>query len=780
MTLFISFIFGAALFYLFPFFPFSVCGLFLLASSFAAFRKKFLLIAVIAAGALYAMLRFSPAADSLDVWNKELRVTGRFAPRINAPSVRADIDTFIIDDAVDEESGEEIEELGGKEVNLISDFDPDADEAYELLLKTGKDRTRLNPGGMKSSKLYASVLAADEERKMPWSPADQFNRYRNDLNTFVLNRFQGDAGALVAAVTTGEMSFLSDDIKNAFGTTGLAHILSISGTHFGLFSVMLFTTFVFFIKRLPYHALQRLTVYLTPKQAAAVLCIPFMLMYLGISGGSVPAVRSFIMIGLSLTGLLIGRKGYWLNSLLFAAFIIVAWHPEALLSISFQLSFLAVLFIGVIIDRTGEEKGEQDEEPQENRTVRFLKSSIRISLAASLGTAPLVAYNFHYFSLISPIANLIATPLIGSVLVVLALVSSFIFLATGSYLLAPLVGWCAELSIYTVRLMSRIPYADIKVPAFPVYLCVFFYLCCLVWFAAGRKKLLLYAAVLPLLAYALATVAEKKGLSVTFLDVGQGDSAVIELPDRRTIVVDTGRTGRETASYLGYTGKRDIQALVLTHVHPDHTGGMQHIMDRFRVKQLWDNGLLRYPEAMNIKAKRKALARGDLISAGSSTLTVLHPYQGFHTLYGSEYDEENNSSLVLKVSGRNSSFLFAGDIEQEAEEDMLHLGRALRSDVIKIPHHGSKTSTDESFLYEVSPSVAVISVGRDNPFGHPREEVLERLKGRNVLRTDLDGVIKITETEAGLEIKKYKDFVLGKADGFEMEFGNIKKLFHTW
>lgn len=787
MLLFISFLYGIVLFYLFPYFLFSSGLLFIAASAFLAFKKKFVLTSVVAVGVFYAFIRFSPPVDSLDVWNRELRVTGHFAPKAEIPTDRlpdsTKTETFVIDSAVDEDSGEEVGDLHDKEANVSAEFDADAEEEYELLLKTGRDRTRMNPGAMKSMRLYGSVVAASERRPVSFSVSRMFNKYRHDLNSYVLERFNGDAGALIAAVTTGEMSYLSDDVKQAFSITGLAHILSISGTHFGLFSVMLFGCFVFCIRRLPYLWLQRLTLYLTPQQAAAILTFPFMLMYLGISGGSVPAVRSFIMIGLSLVGLLLGRKGFWLNSLFFAACIIVAWQPDALLSISFQLSFLAVLFIGVAVEETRKLEGAAEEESGENklrRIARFLKGAIMVSLAASLGTAPLVAYHFHYFSLISPLANLIATPLIGSVLVALALISSFVFLATGSYLFAPLVGSVAELSMYLVKAMSRIPHSDIRVHAFPVSLCIFFYLCCLLYLTAGRKKILLLAAITPFFIYAIMTFADKKGLSVTFLDVGQGDSAVVEFGDSKVIVVDTGRTGRETVSYLRYLGKREIDALVLTHIHPDHTGGIRYITDRFKVRELWDNGMMNYKEDITFPKVRRRLSRGDLITFTDYTITVLHPYREYYSMNGNEYDEENDLSLVLKVTDGRNSVLLTGDIEDEAEENLSHLGRWLRSDVIKIPHHGSRSSANDAFLSEVAPSVAVISVGRDNTFGHPNPQVLQRLNGTTVLRTDKDGAIRLTGGEHGVSISRYRDYICEKADDIGQEMENIRKLFCVW
>jgi len=161
-------------------------------------------------------------------------------------------------------------------------------------------------------------------------------------------------------------------------------------------------------------------------------------------------------------------------------------------------------------------------------------------------------------------------------------------------------------------------------------------------------------------------------------------------------------------------------------------------------------------------------------------ISVLHSYPEFYTMHGNEYVEENNDSLVLQIAGKNISFLFTGDIEEEAEGDMLHLGGWLESDVIKVPHHGGRTSAHEAFLDTVNPDIAVVSAERGNRFGHPHQEILEMLSGRKVLRTDTDGAIKIKKGAEGYAIKTYADFRFEKASGMSSEIRNLRRLFQTW
>jgi competence protein ComEC len=786
---FLSFLSGVALFYSFNYFPFSIISIGILSSVCLIIRKKAFLIFIILIGVIFSYLRVEQEKDISHIAGKEINVTGVFQSypeRTESGNFKQSLD---VNSAVDKETGEPYKELVGKKVTLFADREFRSGSEYKILIQIFREKMRQNPGSLDSDEINARLLEEIEPVNKNISFISRIQELRYRLSTFNSEHFKKDSAAFVSSITIGQRSLMNEDLRNAFNVTGLAHILSISGTHFGLFSVFLFSIFRFTIHALPYKILQRITIFLTPSQAASLLSFPFMLAYFALSGGSIPAVRSFIMISLFLLGLLIGRKGLWLNALLFAACVLTLWDPKVILDLSFQLSFLAVLFIGFAVE-TGEDESKQEDTLSEEKKsakvikkcTRYLRKALLLTLSASIGTSSLVAYHFHYFSIISPLSNLLIAPFIGFILIPLSLFSSFLFLLTGHYILTPVVSTVSDMSICLVQLFSDIPFADIKMPAFPIIVILFFYAGFLVYFLSGKKRYTLVIPFIPMLFYFLLSLSGEKDLSVTFLDVGQGDSAVVELHDRKTMVVDTGRTGRETASYLKYRGKKVVDALVLSHVHPDHTGGLDYMVKRFEIKELWDNGRLILPENVipYIKDKHRILQRGDVFEGKGYTMYIFHPYPEFYSLSGNEYVGANNDSLVIKIEGRYRSFLFTGDVEEEAEEDLSSLGKLLRSDVIKVPHHGGKTSIYKPFFEFVSPEVAVISLGKDNAFGHPHQETLDALQEIRVFRTDIDGAIKIRESEKGLEIKMYKGFQFEKARSLSDEIKNLKLLFEKW
>jgi competence protein ComEC len=511
---------------------------------------------------------------------------------------------------------------------------------------------------------------------------------------------------------------------------------------------------------------------------------------------------------------------------LFAAAVIILMHPNAIVDISFQLSFMAVLCIGMAVEQQSSRAAEQKldngtAEQQSNRAAERLEqfkrfkllpialllycsAALKISIAATIGTAMLVAYYFNYFSVISPVTNLIITPFIGFIILPLALMASFVFLASNIFPFQPLIDEAASFAISAIMYIAEWEFVDIEIPAFPLILLVIFYLGILVYIfltinrqgeisnkqnepentsAAYRIRhiaLPVSIVIIPVVLYVGIKFFEPDRMTVTFLDVGQGNSAVVELPDKKVLVIDTGRSGFQTANFLRYRGIKKIDALVLSHGSLDHAGGLNRILNDFNVREIWDNSRLIYPEGLlSDGIIHRRLQRGDTAEGSGYRITILHPYDGFYTMFSGS--DENNDSLVIRIDGIINSFLFTGDIEQEAQEDLWHLGRHLKTNVIKVPHHGSRTSASEIFFNEVSPDIAVISAGRKNRHGHPHDEMLQLLEGVRVLRTDIDGAIGIREMKDGsLIVRTWNEFRIAEAKSLRDELANLQKLFLSW
>lgn len=796
MSYFIAFIAGILLFNTFQAFPL-LTVLFVFVIFAYNLKKRTVIAFLVITGILYGYLRYERVFPVEEMTGKQLNLNFSVRDKVSdyPTSSSGHLYKGNIISAIDSLDSKEIKGLSGKEAYLISNVELERGEICKLIVKVSDTRIRNNPGSYHEKAITLKMvqqlgsLTAHENLLMKIQKG--INRKREELDRY-LRGVSKDSGAFLSSIITGQRLGLNDELRDSFSRTGLAHILSISGTHFGLLS-----TFVFFLIRslisfLPHPLLRRLTIYLTPSQVAAILSLPFLILYLLISGASVPAIRSFIMINIFLLGLLTNRKGYWLNSLLFAASLILLWDPSSINDISFQLSFIAVLFLGYSVKEINYSESRYRGENCKYLKIsgRFLiklRNAFTLSLFISLGTAPLVAHYFHYLSLISPIVNIFLTPFICLIILPFALLSSFIFILTGYLPLRGILFSLTDLAILSVKSLSSLPFSAVLIGDFPRGFIVIFYLAAITFILVscshsfvkrtGRWKFLLFLCITPLFLIFLPGILNK-ALSITFLDVGQGDCTVIETPHGKTFLVDTGKTGREAESYLRFRGKDYIDAIILTHADNDHSGGLERLLRKLRVGEIWDNGLLLYTDA--IKTPTKSLSRGDVIESDGLEIFVLHPYNGF---YASSERGGNEYSLVLRIRNKkDASLLLTADIEEEAEEDLLHLSRWLSSKAIKVSHHGSRHSSSEAFLQAVSPEIAIISVGRENPFGHPHEETMERLDnlGARSFRTDRDGAIKLTEMDKGFNVKTFNDYALEKATGLKSELRNLRRLFQVW
>jgi len=247
------------------------------------------------------------------------------------------------------------------------------------------------------------------------------------------------------------------------------------------------------------------------------------------------------------------------------------------------------------------------------------------------------------------------------------------------------------------------------------------------------------------------TEARTGFLKVKFLDVGQGDAEFIETPDKKQILIDGGpdmsileKIGKELPFYDRY-----IDLVILTHPEADHLNGLIEIVKRYDIGAIIMTGVFRntgqYKEFLNIIKNKKipvylAKSGGEIDFGNNIKMDILYP---FDNLKGKVISDSNNTSIVAKLIYGNFETLFTGDIEKSVENKLIKSGLNLKSDILKIAHHGSKTSSGEEFLKAVNAILAVIEVGKDNTYGHPHQEVLERLKNLQIFQTGKDGDIKI-------------------------------------
>ncbi|MEW6540469.1 MAG: DNA internalization-related competence protein ComEC/Rec2 [Bacillota bacterium] len=692
--------------------------------------------------------------------------------------------------------GNEVMRPGGRVV--VSHREPDAVYGYGDLLRTrGVLRIPVSPGNPGEFDYRAYLERQGVAFKMNVLGTGAIERIGVDRGNYVVylaltakerlsagleRALEPGAAALVRGITMGVRGEIAPEMNEAFTVTGVVHILSVSGLHVGFLVglVLVFTR------------LGRLDPRWTLIMVVAVLAF-----YAVMVGFKPPVIRASVMALLLLAAHQMGRLRDWPTALALAALVILLGNPLSLYDPGFQLSFTAtwgILYLGPLIVRGLDQLAAA-------RRLSWWKPAagwfLAVPLAAQLGVFPLIAY---YYNLISPVslpANLVTVPLVGLIFV-LGFISALLgaFLPAAAWLTGPATGALVDLFLALVKFFAGVKGAYYYVPTPPLLLVGFWYLACWGlgaftgatpwrerWPGAAalvggsrRRTLGMLGVGLSLVFAFLIWPTQPSGrdhLEVHFLDVGQGDCTLIRTGTGATVLVDAGGWRGEVAGepgagekvvvpYLRRIGVYEINILVITHPHDDHAGGVRAVADKLKVRNVVvapDGGREElnpaYPKLIE-ELKQADIPvfqvwAGDCLRVDQRTiLKVLAPV--FPLLSGTRSDL-NNNSVVLRLDHGARSFLFAGDVEQEGQA-RLTLGQEVRADVLKVPHHGSGAFTPD-FFRAVRPSVAVITVGRANPFGHPHPRTLEALQdlGAEVYRTDLDGAVIVRTDGHSLEIE---------------------------
>lgn len=563
-----------------------------------------------------------------------------------------------------------------------------------------------------------------------------------------------DEKSVLKALVVGDRSGIDDDLRQRFNRAGVGHLLAISGLHVGIVAALAFGLlrwFFSFIPALLWRGWGRLW-------AAGATLFP-VLAYGLLAGMSPSTQRAVIMVAVFLFSLMLGRARDTLNTLAVAALIILVVFPPSLFSISFQLSFAAVLVIVVGLQRF--EVGQKPGEHLARKTARWLIGSVLVSVLAVAGTTPVVLYHFNQTSLVGVVANVLLIPLIGFAAVPMGLVcavTSFLFepLAMLGF---PMVLALVHAALMIINAVAALPFAA-SYTVSPSVLEIG------VYYAAGWSLLnWRRISIAPWILTMALIVAVGDGLywtyqrfwhrdfRITAIDVGQGASTLMEFPGGTVMLMDGGGfsdnrifdMGQRVVAPLLWRKKiARVDILALSHPNADHLNGLIFIARHFHVRELWLNGDVNttwgYKELMDV-CREKGIAvrildtRTRDKTVGGVTLSVLHPPPGYAMKMGADQqDRRNNASLVVHARLEKTAFLFTGDIMVEAEKALVQReGLRLASTVLFAPHHGSRTSSSADLIAAVQPQAVVISAGVGNRFGFPHAEVTDRYRGAGCL-----------------------------------------------
>ncbi|BBO71301.1 DNA internalization-related competence protein ComEC/Rec2 [Desulfosarcina alkanivorans] len=573
-----------------------------------------------------------------------------------------------------------------------------------------------------------------------------------------------DEKAVLKALVFGDRSGIDEGLRERFNRAGVGHLLAISGLHVGIVATLAFGGWRWLFSFFPpllWRGWGR------PWAAAATL-VP-VLAYGMLAGMSPSTQRAEIMVAVFLLAMIMGRSHDTINTLAVAALAILVFFPPALFSISFQLSFAAVLAIVYGLEKIdlGGDKADRFIHRMRNRLTGFLL----VSALAIAGTTPLVLFHFNRTSLVGIAANLMLVPLVGFVAVPIGLVSAF-----AAIFCEPAAALGFRLSVQILRLASMgldffsgLSLAAVKVVTPSLVEILLYYLagwCLLNLRKTTVARWVLAAALVMALGDGLYWSYQRfwhRDLRVTAVDVGQGGCTLLELPGGGVVLYDGGGfsdnrlfdMGRRVVAPLLWRRKiATVDILVLSHPNADHLNGLIYIADHFNVRELWTNGdanttqgygmLMAACRDKGIVVRRVHADTGDTV-VGPVTFAVLHPGTEFlHPADGMTQEDRNNGSLVLKATLGETAFLLTGDIEAPAERQLVERAAGdLASTVLFAPHHGSRTSSSAELVAAVGPDVVVISAGAGNRFGFPHAEVMDRYRdaGCRVLCTGTHGAV---------------------------------------
>jgi competence protein ComEC len=639
--------------------------------------------------------------------------------------------------------------------------------------------------------LEAIEVLESGNQHLRWNIWNRIDRWRDAIRLGALHSLEPPALGLFLGVVIGERGYLDPDLRDQFMITGTVHLLSISGSHLGLVAMLSFALIKHVCLRLPASWLLRMSRWIPPTRLAAVMTLFPTSVYACLAGAEVATVRSLVMVCVALAAKWLGYEQRIFHALAAAALAIVVHDPQVIYDISFQLSFLSVSAVGWRLSQSSRLGDEHVEAPSRlSLAGRWSVDAFVMSAVVSITTLPLVAYYFNQVPWLGVLTNLAAVPVMGGLLVPLGLLAAlWPYGSDGAGLpFAAMIQWSMDRFVSVLSGIAQIPGSEwhLAAPSLPS-LVLFYALLAGLWIGRERRRSIWIAGTLLLLlfgwwAWSPRLLLDGDRFRITFLDVSQGDSAVLELPGGEVVLIDGGATyerfdmGRGVvAPYLWNRGIRTIDYVIATHPQLDHVGGLAYVLRHFRVRHFWGTGDVRdeafyhrLQEALTARGLSEHIARErqDVIASGECRLEVLNPpsRSPLHHVPGSRREEGhslNNRSIVTALTCGGHRMVFTADVERDALLRMTTEEQSAKAELVKVPHHGAASSLQPEWLARADPRYAVISVGRHNAYGHPAFSVLQAYADRGIetYRTDLDGGIWVTGrcSAPGLQVHRTRE-----------------------
>lgn len=552
-----------------------------------------------------------------------------------------------------------------------------------------------------------------------------------------------EEGNLLLAILLGDKDKLSEDIQESFKTSNLSHMLAVSGAHVS-----------YIILGLSY-VLQNSII---GKKNGKIVCIIFLLVFMAITNFTPSVTRACIMAVLTLFSGIIYRKSDVYTNISVAALITLIFNPYSLLDLGFQLSYGGTIGIIIFIKRIQEKKSN-------SKVINYIKQMALVSIYANIIIIPIMMYHFNTVSFTFIISNIMASPILGIIVI-----TGFLFIIASitvkplTRLIAIFIKPILSILIKISQICSKLPFSNILVVT-PYMFNVISYYAIILYCIKSKKnnkcKIIICLLIVLILINFIIYIFPQK-LRIFFIDVGQGDSTLIITPDKKTVLIDGGGSDsfdvgeKVLLPYLLDRRILKVDYVLISHFDTDHCGGILTIMEKVKVKNIIISEQAEHSEnyerfkklMINKKIRLIEVKKGDKIKIGRySEFKILFPTSRLLS-----ENPLNNNSIVAQFNYNNFKMLFTGDIEKLAEQQILKTEKAeIRADILKVAHHGSKTSSIPEFIKAVRPKIALIGVGKNNTFGHPNQQTiknLENIKCR-IYRTDLQGEIIIKIDQKG-------------------------------